>query len=125
MNESKEIISVLASKMTAIVDSKEKVEFLLVNNEEIELAFNNYDDYIWFTNKRLVIYIKESGLWGSKGTFMIYPFSKISSFSAVTTNTTKSRDVMIYINGLPQININFHKSLPIEEILHLLSSRIL
>lgn len=127
MSETRVIPSVTISKMLEIVDFKEEIKFLLMNNEEVELAFSNNagNDNIWFTNKRIIIYITESGLWGNKGTFMVLPFSKISSFTAATTGTYKSRDTTIYTNGIPQVILKLYDKLPVEEILHLLSSKIL
>ena len=129
MSETKVIPSISVSKILNVY-AKDKIEFLLVNDEEVELAFTNkfIVDFIWFTNKRIIIYREEeTGLWGRKGTFMIYPFSNISSFTAKTIDTfSESRDFEIHVNGIPQVTLKFHAHarLPIKRNVHLISSKI-
>lgn len=66
------------------VDSvRSEVNGLLVDSEEIVMAFKTVRDQLVFTNKR-IISIDVQGITGKRKSFSIMPYSKIQYFSIQT-----------------------------------------
>jgi len=66
------------------VDSvREEVTGLLINGEQIEMAFQTVRDQLVFTNKR-IISIDVQGLTGKRKSYSTMPYSKIQYFSIQT-----------------------------------------
>ena len=66
------------------VDSvKKEVTALLINGEEVEMAFQTVRDQLVFTNKRIIA-IDVQGITGKRRSYSIMPYSKIQYFSIQT-----------------------------------------
>ena len=74
--------------VTKTLDIKENklIQDILIEGEDINLAFTHVRDKVWFTNKRIIA-LDVQGLTGSKKEFRIFPYSRISSFSIETAAT--------------------------------------
>ena len=66
------------------VDSvRNEVNGLLINGEQVEMAFQTIRDQLVFTNKRIIA-IDIQGLTGKKKSYSSLPYSKIQYFSVQT-----------------------------------------
>lgn len=114
--------------VTKEIDEKNKlvgVSNILIESEEIELAFTHVRDKVWFTNKRLIT-MDVQGFTGSKKEFRSFPYSKISSFSIETAGTFDGdSDFKIWVSGVGVFEIKFHKRLDIKRIGKFLSKKVL
>lgn len=102
-----------------------KVQFLLVNNEEIELSFSGNNQTFWLTNKRIILLFNDKST-GKIETYHSYAYDNILSFSAKVNEIFRAfLDINIQLNQIETLHIELHKSLPVKEIAQLLSSKIL
>ena len=101
------------------------VQFALVNNEEVELYLSGNANDICFTNKRLII--REKSEDGSQQeNYHFYPYSKIIYFSSKVKDKYRAYlTLQIQIIDNNELILEFHKALPFEEIIQLLSSKII
>ncbi|WP_289062625.1 PH domain-containing protein [Zobellia russellii] len=105
--------------------SRAKVADILIDNEEIELAYSHVRDKVWFTSKRIIA-MDVQGLTGSKKEFKSFPYSKISSFSVETAGTFDGdSDFKIWVSGVGVFEIKFRKSLNIKKVGKFLSEKLL
>lgn len=119
----KDKISVYALQHTQ--SSRNNVQFALVNNEEVELYLSGNEHDICFTNKRLIIRYKNIHLPAQKN-YDYFPYSRIIYFSSkVKDQFSAFLTLHIYIIDNNELLIDLHKMLPCEEIIQLLSSKIL
>lgn len=89
---------------------------LLVEEEEVELAYAHMRDKLWFTNKRIVI-MDVQGMKGNKVEYRSFPYSRITSFSIETASTFDlDSDFKIWLNGVGKFEIKFSKKLDIQKI---------
>lgn len=66
------------------VDSvRNDVKGLLLNDEQVELAFQTIRDQLIFTNKRIIA-VDVQGITGKRKSFSTMPYSKIQYFSIQT-----------------------------------------
>lgn len=66
------------------VDSiRDEVLGLLINGEEVEMAFKTIRDQLIFTNKRIIA-VDVQGITGKRKSFSTMPYSKIQYFSIQT-----------------------------------------
>lgn len=105
--------------------SRGAVAAILVDQEEILLAYTHVRDKVWFTNKRIIA-MDVQGILGTKVEYRSFPYSKISSFSIETAGTFDGdSDFTIWMSGVGAFGIKFHKSLDIKEVGKLLSGQVL
>ncbi|MBU2946651.1 PH domain-containing protein [Zobellia uliginosa] len=105
--------------------SRAKIEDILIDGEEINLAYSHVRDKVWFTSKRIIA-MDVQGLTGSKKEFKSFPYSKISSFSIETAGTFDGdSDFKIWVSGVGVFEIKFRKSLNIKKVGKFLSEKVL
>ncbi|CAM4334048.1 PH domain-containing protein [Zobellia roscoffensis] len=105
--------------------SRAKIEDILIDGEEINLAYSHVRDKVWFTTKRIIA-MDVQGLTGSKKEFKSFPYSKISSFSIETAGTFDGdSDFKIWVSGVGVFEIKFRKSLSIKKVGRFLSEKLL
>lgn len=106
-------------------ESLDKIQDILVDNEEINLVYSHARDKVWFTNKRIIA-MDVQGLTGSKKEYRSFPYSKIASFAIETAGTFDGdSDFRIWVTGVGVFEIKFHKKLDIKKIGLFLSNKIL
>ena len=105
--------------------SRDKIESILIDSEEIQLAYTHARDEVWFTDKRIIA-MDVQGITGSKKSFRSFPYSKISSFEVETAGTFDGDcDFKIWVSGVGAFEIKFRKKLDIKEVGKFLSSKVL
>ncbi len=72
--------SVFNLKPINVSEVRDEVKGLLINGEQVCLAFKTVRDQLVFTDKR-IISVDVQGLTGSKKTFSSMPYSKVQFFS--------------------------------------------
>jgi|SRR5690606_15711494 len=113
------------TKELAPSESKEKIQDILIDKEEVLMSFSHLRDKVWFTSKRIIA-MDVQGLTGSKKEFRCFPYSKITSFSIETAGTFDGdSDFKIWISGVGVFEIRFSKKLDIKKIAKLLAEKIL
>lgn len=75
--------SVWNLKPISIDSVRNEVLGLLINGEEIEMAFQTIRDQLIFTNKRIIA-VDVQGITGKRKSFSTMPYSKIQYFSIQT-----------------------------------------
>jgi len=70
-------------KPISVNDVRSELNGLLINGEEIVMAFQTVRDQLVFTNKR-IISIDVQGITGKRKSFSTMPYSKIQYFSIQT-----------------------------------------
>ncbi|CAM4270591.1 PH domain-containing protein [Zobellia nedashkovskayae] len=105
--------------------SRAKIEDILIDGEDINMAYSHVRDKVWFTSKRIIA-MDVQGLTGSKKEFKSFPYSKISSFSIETAGTFDGdSDFKIWVSGVGVFEIKFRKSLNIKKVGKFLSEKVL
>ena len=105
--------------------SLEKIQAILIDGEEVNLAYSHTRDRVWFTNKRIIA-MDVQGITGSKKEYRSFPYSSISSFSIETAGTFDGdSDFKIWVSGVGVFEIKFHRKLDIKKIGRYLSQKIL
>lgn len=106
-------------------ENRSKIQDILVDGEEIDLAYSHVRDKVWFTSKRIIT-MDVQGLTDSKKEYKTFPYSKISSFSIETAETFDGdSDFKIWLSGVGIFEIKFKKSLNIKKVGRFLSNKIL
>ena len=100
---------------------KSKVDFMLVDEEELLRAYQSVRDYLILTTKRL-IFVDIQGITGKKQEYKSIGYSKISSFSVETAGTFDfDSEMKIWVSGLGIFEIEFAKNTDVKPILRILS----
>lgn len=106
-------------------DSLDKIQSILIENEEVELVYTHTRDKVWFTSKRIIA-MDVQGFTGSKKEYRSFPYSKVSSFSIESAGTFDGdSDFKIWVSGVGVFEIKFHKKLNIRAIGKFLSEKVL
>ena len=106
-------------------ESLDKIQAILIENEQVELVYAHTRDKVWFTNKRIIA-MDVQGLTGSKKEYRPFPYAKISSFSVETAGTFDGdSDFKIWVSGVGVFEIKFHRKLDIKQIGRYLSEKVL
>ena len=105
-------------------DVTEELSRILVDGEEVDVAFKLVRDLIVFTDKRLLM-VDKQGLTGKKAEYHSIPYKSISHFSIETAGRfDMDAELKIWISGaqLPAIEKLFRKDDSIYDIQKLLAA---
>jgi hypothetical protein len=105
-------------------DVTEDLSKILVDGEEIDVAFKLVRDLIVFTDKRLLM-VDKQGLTGKKAEYHSIPYRSISHFSIETAGRfDMDAELKIWISGaqLPAIEKLFKKDDSIYDIQKMLAA---
>ncbi|MFL2100729.1 PH domain-containing protein [Desemzia sp. FAM 23991] len=108
-------------------EARKKLGSVVLDSEEIDLAFKLVRDTIVFTNKRLIV-IDKQGMTGKKTTFQSLPYKSISRFTVETSgHFDLDAELKIYISSgaEPAVNLQFTKDKHIEAIQQALALAVL
>jgi len=122
------IFSALMGHASEVSIAKIAQEFqpILIDGEEIEIAFKLVRDLFVFTNKRLIL-VNKQGLTGTKVDYETIPYSSIKKFSKESAGMLDlEAELKIWITGDPQpIKKEFKKDQNINEVYRVLSKYVL
>ena len=105
-------------------DVTEELSRILVDGEEVDVAFKLVRDLIVFTDKRLLM-VDKQGLTGKKAEYHSIPYKSISHFSIETAGRfDMDAELKIWISGaqLPAIEKLFKKDDSIYDIQKMLAA---
>ncbi|AZV42684.1 PH domain-containing protein [Peribacillus asahii] len=105
-------------------EAKKELEQLLINGEEVDVAFKLVRDLIVFTDKRLIL-VDKQGITGKKIEYHSIPFKSISHFSVETAgHFDLDAELKIWISGAqaPAISKQFKKDNNIYDVQKVLAA---
>lgn len=108
-------------------DARKKLGSVILDSEDIDLAFKLVRDMIIFTNKRLIV-VDKQGMTGKKTTFQSLPYKSISRFTVETSgHFDLDAELNIYISSgaEPAVNLQFTKDKHTETIQQALALAVL
>ena len=98
---------------------------LLVDGEEVQLAFKGMRDSVVFTNKRLIA-INVQGITGKKRDYSSLPLNKVQAWSVETAGTFDlDSELDLWFSGLGRVRLEFKGSVNIRHISQLVGSHVL
>jgi effector-binding domain-containing protein len=119
------LVAFSVTKEESPQESIDKIQGILIEGEEIDLAYSHVRDKVWFTNKRILA-MDVQGLTGSKKDYRSFPYSKITSFSIETAGTIDGdSDFKIWVSGVGVFEIKFRKKIDIRKVGKYLSSKVM
>lgn len=98
---------------------------LLVDGEELSLAFKGIRDYIAFTSKRIIA-VNVQGITGKKKDFTSLPYSKVQAFSVETAGTFDlDAELELWFSGLGKVRFEFKGKTDVAYLNKLISHYVL
>jgi len=98
---------------------------LLVDGEELYLAFKGIRDYIAFTSKRIIA-VNVQGITGRKKDFTSLPYSKVQAFSVETAGTFDlDAELELWFSGLGKVRFEFKGNTDVAYLNKLISHYVL
>lgn len=98
---------------------------ILVNGEQVHLAFKGMRDTVAFTNKRLIT-VNVQGLTGKKRDYSSLPYSKIQAWSIETAGRFDlDAELDLWFSGLGNVRLNFKGKVDIHTIGQLIGNYVL
>ena len=108
-----------------INEIKAQFENVLVENENIEVAFSLFRDKMVFTNKR-IIFLDKQNVTGSKKEYLSVPYHAISVFSVESAGTFDAdAEIKLWVREIGQITKKVGKNTDTLQIQKILASYIL
>jgi Bacterial PH domain len=122
------LLSGLMGRASEVSVAAVEAEFkpILVEGEQLEMAFKVLRDMFVFTNKRLIL-VNRQGLTGSKAEYLTIPYSRIVRFSKESAGLMDlDAELKIWIQGQNEpIKREFRKDKNVNEIHRVLSQAVL
>lgn len=98
---------------------------LLVQGEQVHLAFKGIRDSIVFTDKRLIS-INVQGMSGKKRDYTSLPLNRIQAWSVETAGTfDRDSELDLWFSGLGKVRLEFKGSVNIQHISQLIGHHVL
>lgn len=102
-----------------------EVPTLLVNGENMVMAFQTVRDQVIFTDKRIFV-VNVQGITGKKVSYFSYPYSKVQYFGIETAGVLDidSEIIFAFSNGT-RLQFDFKSKVDIQKISMMVSNYIL
>src|SRR6195952_1484174 len=98
---------------------------LLVQGEQIHLAFKGLRDSVVFTDKRLIA-INVQGITGKKRDYSSLPLQKIQAWSVETAGTFDlDSELDLWFSGLGKVRLEFKGNADIRQLGHMIAGYVL
>ena len=98
---------------------------LLVQGEQVHLAFKGIRDSIVLTDKRLIS-INVQGISGKKRDYSSLPLNKIQAWSVETAGTfDRDSELDLWFSGLGKVRLEFKGAADIRQLGHMIASYVL
>ena len=122
------LLSGLMGKASQVSVEEIRQEFapILVDGEELVMAYKVLRDMFVFTNKRLIL-VDKQGMTGSKVQYQTIPFNRITHFSKESAGLLDlDAELVIWVQGQKEpIKKEFRKDASVNDIYRLLSNAVL
>lgn len=117
--------SLIKLKEINIKDGVKIVENILIEKEEVIMAFSSMRDKLVFTTKRIVS-VNVQGLTGTKTDYTSIPYSKIQTYSIETAGLLDlDAELDLVISGLGTIRFELKGETSIKDVCRIISEKIL
>jgi hypothetical protein len=101
------------------------LQALLVQGEQVHLAFKGIRDSVVFTDKRLIS-INVQGITGKKRDYTSLPLSKIQAWSVETAGTFDlDSELELWFSGLGKVRLEFKGNVNIQHLSQLIGHHVL
>ena len=108
-----------------VSDVADQLAPLLVQGEEVYLAFKGARDYIAFTNKR-VVSVNVQGISGRKKDFTSLPFSKVVAFSVETAGSfDRDAELELWFSSVGKVTFEFRGTTDVAYLNQLVAHHVL
>lgn len=98
---------------------------LLVDGEDLYLAFKGIRDYIAFTSKRIIA-VNVQGITGKKKDFTSLPYAKVQAFSVESAGTFDlDAELELWFSGLGKVRFEFKGNTDVAYLNKLISHYVL
>lgn len=98
---------------------------LLIDGEEVHLAFKGIRDSVVFTNKRLIA-INVQGITGKKRDYSSLPLNRVQAWSVETAGTFDfDSELDLWFSGLGRVRLEFKGSVNIRHMSQLIGHHVL
>ena len=102
-----------------------QVAGLLIEGEQVFVAYKGMRDYIVFTSKRIIA-VNAQGITGKKKDFTSLPFSKVQAFSLETAGTFDlDAELELWFSGLGKVKFEFKGNTEVAYLNKLVGSYVL
>jgi Bacterial PH domain len=102
-----------------------QVAGLLLDGEQVFVAYKGMRDYIVFTSKRIVA-VNVQGITGKKKDFTSLPFAKVQAFSLETAGTFDlDAELELWFSGLGRVKFEFKGNTDVAYLSKLVASHVL
>ena len=102
-----------------------QVSPLLIEGEDLFLAFKGMRDYIVFTSKRIIA-VNVQGITGKKKDYTSLPFSKVQAFSLETAGTFDlDAELELWFSGLGKVKFEFKGNTDVAYLNKLVAHHVL
>ena len=117
--------NIMNLKEISLQSVRPEVPTLLVNGENMVMAFQTVRDQVIFTDKRIFV-VNVQGITGKRTSYFSYPYSKVQYFGIETAGVLDidSELVFAFSNGA-KLQFDFKSKVDIRKISMMVSSYIL
>ena len=117
--------NIMNLKEISLQSVRPEVSTLLVNGENIVMAFQTVRDQVIFTDKRIFV-VNVQGITGKRTSYFSYPYSKVQYFGIETAGVLDidSELVFAFSNGA-KLQFDFKSKVDIRKISMMVSNYIL
>lgn len=117
--------NIMNLKEISLQSVRPEVPTLLVNGENIVMAFQTVRDQVIFTDKRIFV-VNVQGITGKRTSYFSYPYSKVQYFGIETAGVLDidSELVFAFSNGA-KLQFDFKSKVDIRKISMMVSNYIL
>ncbi|HET8717576.1 MAG TPA: PH domain-containing protein [Nocardioidaceae bacterium] len=102
-----------------------ELDSLLVQGEQVHLAFTGMRDSVVFTDKRLIS-INVQGITGKKRDYTSLPLNKVQAWSVETAGTFDlDSELELWFSGLGKVRLEFKGNVNIRHLSQLIGHHVL
>ena len=106
-------------------DAHAELADILLQDEQVLVAFRGMRDSVTFTSKRIVA-LNVQGMTGKKKDYSSLPYSRIQAFSVETAGTfDRDTELELWFSGLGKVKLEFGGGVDIRGLGRLLAERCL
>ncbi len=98
---------------------------LLVEGEQVYLAFKGARDYVAFTSKRAIA-VDVQGMSGKKKDFTSLPYAKVQAFSVETAGSfDRDSELELWFSGIGRVKFEFRGKTDVAYLSKLIATYVL
>src|SRR3954471_9051906 len=108
-----------------VADVLTQIDPLLVDGEEVLVAYKGMRDYVAFTSKRIIA-VNVQGMTGKKKDFTSLPYSKVQAFSIESAGSfDRDAELELWFSGLGKVKFEFKGNTDVAQLNKLVARQVL